>query len=92
MSEKGRYHRCKRPIEVEAVFGQLKSNNKFNRFTHRGKEKVEMEFLLMAVGHNFRKLVSNKATTAKKEAKSNENVVKTPQNATFSFFYLAQSA
>ena len=92
MSEKGRYHRSKRPIEVEAVFGQLKSNNKFNRFTHRGKEKVEMEFLLMAVGHNFRKLVSNKATTTKKEAKSNENVVKTPQNATFSFFYLAQSA
>lgn len=92
MSEKGWYHRSKRPIEVEAVFGQLKSNNKFNRFIHRGKEKVEMEFLLMAVGHNFRKLVSNKATTTKKEAKSNENVVKTPQNATFSFFYLAQSA
>lgn len=92
MSEKGRYHRSKRPIEVEAVFGQLKSNNKFNRFTHRGKEKVEMEFLLMAVGHNFRKLVSNRATTAKKEAKSNENMVKTPQNTTFSFFYLAQSA
>ena len=70
----------------------MTNNNKFNRFTHWGIEKVEMEFLLMAVGHNFRKLVSNKATTAKKEAKSNENVVKTPQNATFSFFYLAQSA
>ena len=26
------------------------------------------------------------------EVKSNENVVETPQNATFSFFYLVQSA
>ncbi|MDO4228471.1 MAG: transposase [Capnocytophaga sp.] len=49
----GLEHRSKRPIEVEAVFGQMKSNN---RFTFRGLEKVEMEFLLMAIGHNFRKL------------------------------------
>jgi len=34
MSEKGLYHRSKRPIEPEAVFGQLKSNNKFNDCTH----------------------------------------------------------
>lgn len=58
MSEKGEKHRSKRPIEVEAVFGQLKSNNKFNRFTFRGLEKVELEFILMALGHNFRKMVA----------------------------------
>ncbi|UUV22663.1 transposase [Paenimyroides aestuarii] len=57
-SEKGLEHRSKRPIEVEAVFGQLKSNNKFNRFTFKGLEKVELEFLLMALGHNFRKMVA----------------------------------
>lgn len=57
MSEKGLKHRSKRPVEVEAVFGQLKSNNKFNRFSFKGLEKVEMEFLLMAVGHNFRKMI-----------------------------------
>ena len=56
MSEKGLEHRSKRPIEVEAVFGQLKSNNKFNRFTFKGLEMVELEFLLMALGHNFRKM------------------------------------
>ena len=56
MSEKGIEHRSKRPIEVEAVFGQLKSNNKFNRFTFKGLEMVELEFLLMALGHNFRKM------------------------------------
>lgn len=59
MSEKGLEHRSKRPIEVEAVFGQLKSNNKFNRFTFRGLDKVELEFLLMAIGHNFRKMIAN---------------------------------
>lgn len=57
-SEKGVAHRKKRPVEVEAVFGQLKSNNKFNRFTFTGIEKVTMEFLLMAIGHNFRKMVA----------------------------------
>lgn len=64
-SEEGLKHRSKRPIEVEAVFGQLKSNNKFNRFTFKGLEKVEMEFLLMALGHNFRKMVAKGATSTK---------------------------
>lgn len=58
MSEEGLKHRSKRPIEPEAVFGQLKSNNKFNRFTFIGLEKVELEFLLMALGHNFRKIMA----------------------------------
>ena len=60
MNEKGLKHRSKRPVEVEAVFGQLKSNNKFNRFTFKGLEKVEIEFLLMSIGHNFRKMIANK--------------------------------
>ncbi|QRQ64102.1 transposase [Sphingobacterium multivorum] len=54
-SETGLYHRSKRPIEVEVVFGQMKSNNKFNRFTMRGLEKVDIEFALMCIGHNLRK-------------------------------------
>jgi len=58
MSETGLYHRSKRPIEPEAVFGQLKSNNKFNRFTLKGLSKVNIEFGLMAIGHNLRKLVA----------------------------------
>ena len=91
-SERGQYHRRKRPIEVEAVFGQLKSDNKFNRFTHRGKEKVEMEFLLMSIGHNFRKLLSNRKKTAQLEAKTNKNTLKSSQNTTFLFSYLLQAA
>lgn len=57
LSPRGIQQRSKRPIEVEAVFGQLKSNNKFHRFTLRGLEKVNVEFGLMALGHNFRKWV-----------------------------------
>jgi len=55
-SELGLAHRSKRPIEVEAVFGQLKSNNKFTRFSLRGLDKVNLEFGLMALAHNLRKM------------------------------------
>jgi hypothetical protein len=55
-SDQGLYHRSKRPVEVEAVFGQLKSNNKFNRVTLRSLSKVNIEFGLMALAHNLRKL------------------------------------
>lgn len=65
-SEQGLAHRSKRPIEVEAVFGQLKSNNRFTRFTHRGLEKVSIEFGLMAIGHNLRKLTQKAANERKK--------------------------
>jgi Transposase DDE domain len=53
LSPKGIEQRSKRPVEVEAVFGQLKSNNKFNRFSLKGLDKVNVEFGLMALGHNF---------------------------------------
>lgn len=56
MSEEGLYHRSKRPIEPEAVFGQIKFNNKFNRFTLKGLDKVEVEFGLVAISHNLRKI------------------------------------
>ena len=65
MSEKGLEHRSKRAIEPEAVFGQLKSNNKFNRFTLKGLSKTSIEFGLMAIGHNLRKL-AKKATSPEK--------------------------
>ncbi len=57
-SDVGLYHRSMRPIEPEAVFGQMKSNNRFNRFSLRGLPKVEIEMGLMAIGHNLRKLVA----------------------------------
>lgn len=55
LSEQAVYHRGKRCIEPEAVFAHIKSNNKFNRFTLRGLEKVKLEFILVAIAHNLRK-------------------------------------
>ena len=48
-------HRSKRPIEPEAVFGQMKFNKQYKRFRHRGKDKVNMDFGLFAIAFNIQK-------------------------------------
>lgn len=55
---------AKRKIDVEPVFGFLKANLGFTRFSVRGKERVknEMGFALMAV--NLRKLAASRAKVA----------------------------
>ena len=55
MSEKGLMHRGRRPIEPEAVFGDIKYNHGFKRFRLRSKDKVKVEFGLVALAHNLRK-------------------------------------
>ena len=54
-SEEGLYHRSMRPIEPEAVFGDIKSDHGFKRFRLRGNAKVSVEFGLVALAHNLRK-------------------------------------
>jgi len=54
-SEKGLIHRSKRPIEPEAVFGQIKYNCGFKRFMLKTLPKVSVEFGLIALAHNLRK-------------------------------------
>jgi len=44
MSEDGLHHRSQRPQDVEATFGNLKSNKGFKRFHLREIRKVETEF------------------------------------------------
>jgi transposase len=56
-SERGLLHRSKRPIEPEAVFGQIKSNRKFNRFRLRGLEGVTVEFGLICIALNLSKMM-----------------------------------
>lgn len=65
-SDKGKYHRSKRPVEVEAVFGQMKSNNKFTRFSLRSLAKADIEFGLMALAHNLRKLAAKAQKAGRK--------------------------
>lgn len=58
LSETGIQKRKQRSSDVEPVFAQLKHNNGFKRFSLRGIEKVELEFGLMALGHNLRKKIA----------------------------------
>lgn len=55
----------KRKIESETVFGNLKANLSFTRFSLRGKEKVKIEFGLIAMAHNIIKMVLDRARLLK---------------------------
>ena len=59
LSEKGLTHRSQRPVDVEAVFGNIKQNKKFTRFNLRGKENVLIEAGLIALAHNLAKMARN---------------------------------
>ncbi len=60
MSEQGLKHRSRRPIEPEAVFGQIKFNKAYKRFRHRGFDKINMDFGLFAIAFNLLKMCRNK--------------------------------
>ncbi|WP_157452456.1 transposase, partial [Bacillus sp. J33] len=42
-------------IDVEPVFGQIKHNRKFNRFSLRGLSKNTTDWGLICVAHNLKK-------------------------------------
>lgn len=58
LSDKGKAHRKQRPVDVEPVFGILKQNKGFRRFMLRGLDKVSIEFGLLALAHNLKKMAS----------------------------------
>ena len=47
--------------KVEAVFGNIKQNKGFRRFSLRGLEKVSTEIGLIAIAHNLQRLSLNPA-------------------------------
>lgn len=57
-SEKGLRHRSRRPIEPEAVFGQMKHDMQYKRFRHFGKDKVTMDFAFFATAFNIKKMIA----------------------------------
>ena len=57
-SERGLYHRSMRPIEPEAVFGQIKYDGGFKRFHYRGNRLVRAEFATLAIAHNIKKMAT----------------------------------
>ena len=57
-SDIGIEKRKKRCHDVETVFGNIKQNHGFRRFMLRGKEKVSIEWGLLAIAQNLRKKVA----------------------------------
>ena len=70
--DRGLHHRSNRPIEPEAVFGNIKFNHGFKRFRLKSNEKVKTEFGLIALAHNIRKYIAinecNRAKTNETDA------------------------
>lgn len=66
-SDEGIVLRRRRATDVETVFGDIKNNWGFKRFTLRGLEKVSLEWGLVSLGHNMRKL--HEAISRKNAAK-----------------------
>lgn len=56
LSEQGVVLRKLRSIEPETVFGDIKHNMGFRRFMLRGLKKVDVEWGLVCMAHNLRKL------------------------------------
>jgi hypothetical protein len=63
-SDEGVVLRRRRATDVETVFGDVKRNWGFRRFTLRGIEKVAHEWRLLMMGHNIRKLTGKIAGAA----------------------------
>ena len=59
LSDQGVAHRSQRPVDVEAVFGNIKQNKQFTRFMLRGKDNVIIEAGLIALAHNLAKMAKN---------------------------------
>ncbi|KAA6344174.1 hypothetical protein EZS27_008189 [termite gut metagenome] len=55
-SRQGLKHRSLRPVEPEAVFGQIKFNKQYKRFRHRGLDKINMDFGVLVMAFNIKKL------------------------------------
>ena len=57
--------RKQRSVEVETVFGQIKSNQGYRRFLLRGMKKVSTEWGLLVFGYNLKQMFRlNKDKTA----------------------------
>jgi transposase len=54
----GIYYRKKRPADVEPVFGNIKYNKNFKRFLLKGIDKTEIEWGLLCIAHNLKKIAA----------------------------------
>ena len=57
-SEKGRKIYPQRMAIVEPVFANIRSRKRMDRFTLRGKTKVNIQWLLYCMVHNIEKIMN----------------------------------
>jgi transposase len=60
-TEKGLALRKQRSVDVESSFGDIKHNQGYNRFRLRGLKKVNIEWGLISISHNIRKVAIQRA-------------------------------
>ncbi len=58
-TDQGREMIARRFATVEPVFGNLRYNKGLNRFTLRGRQKVDGQWKLYCLVHNIEKLANN---------------------------------
>ncbi len=63
-----------RKVDVESVFGHIKGNRSFRRFSLRGLDKVHVEFGIVALIHNLLKVATIRLTTLLKQFRSKKQM------------------
>ncbi|MFC4305310.1 transposase, partial [Cohnella boryungensis] len=63
---------ARRKVEVESVFGHIKGNRSFRRFSLRGLEKVHTEFGIVALAHNLLKMAGIHLATFQQQKHKNQ--------------------
>ncbi len=58
-SEEGKLIYAKRKTMIEPLFGHIKHNLRFRQFMRRGRQAVQVEWLLLCIGKNIRTLAKN---------------------------------
>jgi Transposase DDE domain len=78
---------ARRKVEVESVFGHIKGNRSFRRFSLRGLDKVHVEFGIVALAHNFLKVAGIRVAAFNESIRIKKKLRKTkPFFPAFSLF------
>lgn len=64
---------ARRKVEVESVFGHIKGNRSFRRFSLRGLEKVHTEFGIVALAHNLLKVAGIRHATFRQKRQNKKS-------------------
>uniref|UniRef100_UPI0012F7DE86 IS1182 family transposase n=1 Tax=Paenibacillus sp. (strain J14) TaxID=935845 RepID=UPI0012F7DE86 len=79
---------ARRKVEVESVFGHIKGNRSFRRFSLRGLEKVHTEFGIVALAHNLLKVAGIRHATLLQKRQNQKSWTKKTSRFSVQLFIL----